>query len=290
MESTKASLPGPLVTAMWLSMHLDEPDLVVLDTSWYLPHHGRDPEAEYRRAHIPGAVRFDLDAASDPAAGLPHTAPSPEHFASLCERLGIHPSDRVICYDGSGVNLSAARAWWLFRRFGHQQVAVLDGGFAAWAAETRPVQVGTVRRLPTGYRVAHGDPSLVRDLDAVARIVAGQDPAQLVDCRSAARFAGDEPEPRPGLARGHIAGSRNVPFTVLTDRTTGRMHQPAALSGLLRDAGLDLARPIVASCGSGVSACVLALAVEVARAAGITPAGPPVAIYDGSWAEWGARG
>lgn len=272
---------------MWLSSHLDADDLVVLDASWYLPESGRDADAEYRRGHIPGAVRFDLDAASDPDSPLPHMAPSAERLAALCERLGIGADDRVICYDGSGVNLSAARAWWLFRLFGHQRVAVLDGGFPAWARETRPVQVGSARRQPTGYPTTERTPALWCDRAVIERIVAGTDPAQLVDCRSAERFRGEAPEPRPGLSQGHISGSVNLPFTDLMDATTGQFRRPAELVELLHMLGLDLVRPIVGSCGSGVTACNLALAVEVVRGSGITPVGPPVAIYDGSWAEWG---
>lgn len=287
MESIPAAALPPLLPAVWLAPRLGLEDLVVLDCSWYLPAAGRDPEEEYRRAHIPGAVRFDLDQASAPDGGLPHMLPRPERFSALVERLGIRGSDRVVCYDGSGVNLSAARAWWLFRVFGHQGVAVLDGGFGAWAMQTRPVQVGMTRRAPAGYGVSTVDRRLVRTLAEIEAIVAGDDPAQLVDCRSAERFRGEVDEPRPGLRRGHIPGSRNVPFTAFTDPATGCFRPAAALRAILEEAGLDLARPIVASCGSGVSACALALAVEVIRAAGTGEVGPPVAIYDGSWAEYG---
>lgn len=287
MKGTATPPLAPIVSAMWLSSHLDADDLVVLDASWYLPESSRDAEAEYRRGHIPGAVRFDLDAASDPDSPLPHMAPSAERFAALCERLGIGTDDLVICYDGSGVNLSAARAWWLFRLFGHARVALLDGGFPAWARETRPVQVGSARRQPTGYPTRDRMPSLLRDRLAIEAIVAGSDLAQLVDCRSAARFGGEAPEPRPGLARGHIPGSVNLPFTDMLDPGTGEFRRPDELVEMLGALGVDLTRPIVATCGSGVSACNLALAAELVRASGVTPVGPPVAIYDGSWAEWG---
>jgi len=280
------ALPS-LVPPVWLSSHLHEIDVVVLDCSWYLPGSGRDPELEYRSAHIPGALRFDIDAASDPDTDLPHMLPNPERFAALMEQLGIRRSDRVICYDGSGTNLSAARVWWMFRVFGHAAVAVLDGGFPAWVSATRPVQRNVAKRPPTGYPVPSIDQSLVRDRAGVERIVAGRDAAQVADCRPAPRFREEVDEPRPGVRRGHVPGSSNVPYAELTDPATGLLRSPAALHTLLAERGLDVAKPIMALCGSGTSACVLALAVEVIRESGSREVGAPVAIYDGSWAEWG---
>ncbi|MES1259321.1 MAG: sulfurtransferase [Gemmatimonadota bacterium] len=280
------SLPA-LVPPVWLSSHLQDNDVVVLDCSWYLPGSGRDPELEYRSAHIPGALRFDIDAASDPETDLPHMLPRPEHFAGMMERLGIRRTDRVICYDGSGTNLSAARVWWMFRVFGHPAVAVLDGGFPVWSSATRPVQRSVVTRPRTGYPVPSIDHSLVRDRAGVERIVSGADAAQVADCRPAPRFNAEVDEPRPGVRRGHVPGSSNLPYAELTDPETGLLRSPAALHALLAERGLDVAKPIVALCGSGTSACVLALAIEVIRESGSRDVGAPVAIYDGSWAEWG---
>lgn len=276
-----------LVSPGWVASHLQDTDLVLLDASWHLPSQGRDADAEYQRAHIPGALRFDLDAASEPGTDLPHMLPTAERFAGIMEHLGIRSADHVVCYDGSGVNLSAARAWWMFRVFGHARVSVLDGGFPAWSSATRPVQRGTTRRLPTGYQTPRVDTSLVRDRSAVDRIVGGTEVAQIADCRPAPRFNAEVDEPRPGLRRGHIPGSNNLPYADLTDPETGLLRAPAALRALIAARGLDVDQPIVALCGSGTSACALALAVEVIRESGGRPVGPPVAIYDGSWAEWG---
>jgi thiosulfate/3-mercaptopyruvate sulfurtransferase len=290
LESTPAPAFPSLVSAVWLASALSQPDVVVLDCSWYLPSSGRDAEAEYRLAHIPGAVRFDLDEQSDRTSDLPHMLPTADQFAAALERIGVRPDDRVICYDGSGVNLSAARVWWMFRVFGHRQVAVLDGGFAAWTDATRPVQRGAVQRQSTGYPVPTLDAALVRARADLAAMVAGQAPGQVVDCRPAQRFNSQVDEPRSGVGRGHIPGSRNAPFTLFTDPATGLMKGPAELRSLLVGQGLDADEPLVALCGSGTSACVLALAVEVIRERGGRPTGPPVAIYDGSWSEWGRSG
>lgn len=290
MESSAPDSAPALVSANWLTAHGHEPGIVVLDCSMYMPASGRDADAEYLSAHVPHAVRFDIDEVSDPDSPLPHMLPSPEHFAATAERLGIQPDDWVICYDGSGLNFSAARAWWMFRAFGHRRVSVLDGGFGAWARETRPVQRGVVRRLPTGYRVPNVEGALVRSLAEIQAIIASDsaDGAQVVDCRAAARFNGELDEPRAGVRRGHIPGSRNIPFTEFTDARTRLFKHADALRDLFHAAGLDLARPIVATCGSGVTACVLALAVEVLREADPGSVGPPTAIYDGSWTEFGA--
>lgn len=282
-------VPGlaSLVPAVWLASALSQPDVVVLDCSWYLPSSGRDAEAEYRLAHIPGAVRFDLDEQSAQQSELPHMLPTADQFAEALERIGVSPDDRVVCYDGSGLNLSAARVWWMFRVFGHRHVAVLDGGFAAWTDATRPVQRGAVQRKSTGYPVPSLESRLVRSRAEIAAVVAGHTPGQIADCRPAVRFMGEVDEPRPGVGRGHVPGSRNVPFTLFTDTTTGLMKGPAELRSLLVARGLDPDEPLTALCGSGTSACVLALAVEVIRERGGRPTGPPVAIYDGSWSEWG---
>lgn len=266
---------------------LGAPGVVILDASWYLPAAGRDPEAEYAAAHIPGAIRLSLEALSDAGNPLPHMLPSPERFAEVCEIHGIGPRHHLVVYDGSGVNLSAARVWWTFRAFGHHAVAVLDGGLQAWASATRPIQVGLQRRLRTGYPVPVLDSRLVVDRATIDRIVAGEETGQIVDCRPAARFRGEVDEPRAGLRRGHISGSANIPFTEFTNPSTGLMFSVPVLQEIFRDRELDLQRRLVASCGSGTSACVLALAVETIRAVDPGAVGPPVAIYDGSWAQYG---
>ncbi|MDX2208365.1 MAG: 3-mercaptopyruvate sulfurtransferase [Gemmatimonadales bacterium] len=286
MESTAP----PLVSADWLSARLSDPGLVVVDASWYLPAAGRDANAEYRTAHIPGAVRFDIDAIRDRNSDLPHMLPSAVEFAAAMEELGIGPNHHVVVYDGSRTNLSAARVWWTFRVFGHSRVSVLDGGFTAWASATRPVQHGEVRRPRTGYPMCRRIDTLVADRARVERIVAGAEQAQLVDARSAPRFNGEVDEPRPGLQRGHIPGSANLPFDVITNPETGILFPPEALREMFLASGLDPCGQIVASCGSGVSACSVALAIEVIRSGDAAHTGPPVAVYDGSWAEWGKAG
>ncbi|MFZ5625464.1 MAG: 3-mercaptopyruvate sulfurtransferase [Gemmatimonadota bacterium] len=274
------SLPGPVVPAAWLAPRLHEPGLVVLDASWYLPGSGRDARAEYRAGHLPGARFFDLDAASDPASPLPHMLPPADHFAGCVSALGISDGDRVVIYDGSGTNLSAPRVWWMFRVFGHGEVAVLDGGLKAWIAEGRPLESGEPAPARAGRFRARFDPSAVRDL-AFMRENLHRRVAQVVDLRAAGRFLGIEPEPRPGLPSGHIPGSRNVPFTELV-QPDGTVLPPDQLRARLERAGIDLNRPVVASCGSGTSACALAL--NLARL------GIDAAVYDGSWTEWAQAG
>jgi thiosulfate/3-mercaptopyruvate sulfurtransferase len=276
-----------LLSADRLGALLDAADLLVLDASWYLPTSGRDADADYRAAHIPGAVRVRLEDLSLPDGDLPHTIPTATQFAAACERHGIGPRHRIVVYDGSGSNLSAGRVWWLFRAFGHAAVSVLDGGILAWAEATRPIQSGLQRRPATGYPTPTLDTRLLVTKAEVEAIAAGEADGQIIDCRSAARFNGEVDEPRPGLRRGHIPGSANMPFESFTDPATGRMYPVPVLKEMFAARGLDLGRRLVATCGSGTSACVLALAVEVIRAAEPELVGPPVAIYDGSWSEWG---
>ncbi len=275
-------MTGPLpivVPTEWLAPKLGTPGLRVIDASWYLPGSGRAPAAEYAAAHIPGAIFFDIDANSDRESSLPHMLPREAEFAEAMGRLGLSDSDDIVVYDGSGVNLSAARVWWTFRTFGHSRTAVLDGGFGKWRREHRPTEQGIVT-LPPGRFSARLDRTAVRDLASVQANIHKQ-VEQLVDARSAGRFAGVEPEPRPGLRRGHIPGSVNLPFTDLV-RPDGTLLPAEELRRRLAGAGIDLARPVVATCGSGTSACAVVLGLNVI---GHTR----VAVYDGAWAEWGGR-
>jgi thiosulfate/3-mercaptopyruvate sulfurtransferase len=273
-----APLPA-LVSTDWLAARLGRPGLRVVDGSWYLPTSGRDPAAEYAAGHIPGAVFFDVDASSDSSSPLPHMLPLADAFARRMSSLGLDDADDIVVYDGSGVNLSAPRVWWTFRVFGHERVAVLDGGIGKWRREGRPVESGRFAPAP-GRFSARPRPAAVRDRTAVlANLSDARE--QIVDLRSAGRFAGTEPEPRPGLRGGHIPGSRNLPFDELV-AADGTLLPPEALRRRLAAAGVDPARPVVATCGSGTSACALIHALHVL---GYDTA----ALYDGSWAEWGGR-
>jgi thiosulfate/3-mercaptopyruvate sulfurtransferase len=269
-----------LVTTDWLAGRLGHPRLRVVDGSMYLPTSGRDAAAEYAAAHLPGAVFFDLDASSDRRSSLPHMLPSATDFAERMSALGLDDADDVVVYDGSGANLSAARVWWMFRVFGHDRVAVLDGGIGKWRPEGRPVESGAPTR-PRGSFTARRRPvDAVRDLDQV-RQAAGAGRAQIVDMRSAGRFAATEPEPRPGLRGGHIPGSLNLPYDELV-REDGTLLPAESLRRRIAAAGIDPTRPIIATCGSGVSACALIHALHLLGH-------DQVALYDGAWTEWGGR-
>jgi thiosulfate/3-mercaptopyruvate sulfurtransferase len=270
---------SPIVSTKWLAARLGMSGLQVIDASWYLPGSDRNPAAEYAAGHVPGAVFFDLDANSDTHTTLPHMLPSEHAFAGRMAALGLNDSDTLVVYDGSGTNLSAARVWWMFRIFGHPRVAVLDGGMGKWRRENRPIEQGTVT-LPPGKFTARLDPSAVRDLAAIQANIE-QKREQLVDVRSAGRFAATEPEPRPGIRRGHVPGSRNLPYTELV-RPDGTILPDYLLRRRIEGAGIDLSQPIIATCGSGTSACTLILSLALL---GYRDA----AVYDGSWAEWGSR-
>jgi thiosulfate/3-mercaptopyruvate sulfurtransferase len=266
-----------LVSADWLADEIGADDLRMIDASWFLPDSGRDGLAEYEAAHIPGAAFLDLDAVSNPDSPLPHMLPPEALLASRLRALGIGDHDRIVIYDNSPLH-SAARAWWMLRIHGAARVAILDGGLALWQAEGRPIESGTA-----GIRAGHFTPRLdaaaVADKAAVLGLV-GDDGAEIVDARPAARFRGDNPEPRAGLAAGHIPGSKSLPQSELFD-SDGRWKRGAALRAAFDAAGVDLSKPMVTTCGSGVTAAVLLFGARLLGK-------EDVRLYDGSWSEWGA--
>jgi thiosulfate/3-mercaptopyruvate sulfurtransferase len=267
-----------LVTTEWLAKHLRDADLRVLDGSWHMPQAKRDPRAEFLEGHIPGAVFFDIDGIADHGTSLPHMLPGEREFADAVGALGVGDGDRVVVYDSRGV-ASAARVWWTFRAFGHDAVAVLDGGVPRWRAEGRPLEHGPATP-PRRAFTARRQPALVRDLAAMrANLTTGDE--QVLDARSAGRFRATEPEPRPGLRGGHIPRSRNLPYETLY-RPDGTLLPPEGLRQAFAASGVDLQRPVVTTCGSGVTASVLALALH-------RLGHRQVAVYDGSWSEWGGR-
>ncbi len=268
--------PKTLVSTDWLAKHLRDPDLRVLDASWYLPAMARDAKAEYEAGHIPGARFFDIDEISDQRSNLPHMAPPSEKFISRMRAMGVGDGHQVVIYDGFGL-FSAARVWWTFRLMGKMDVAVLDGGFPKWKAEGREIE-----DMPPIVRDRHMTVSrqnqLVKDVTQVAH-AAKLGEAEILDARGAPRFRGEAAEPRPGLRSGHIPGSKNVPFGDVLN-ADGTMKSPADLKAVFEGAGVDLKKPAITSCGSGVTAAVLSLALERIGHRNH-------ALYDGSWAEWG---
>jgi thiosulfate/3-mercaptopyruvate sulfurtransferase len=267
-----------LVETDWLASHLTTPGLVVLDGSMHLPTAKRNAKAEYLAEHIPGALFFDIDDIADDTSALPHMLPRAEKFASRVKKMGIGDGMHIVAYDSEGL-YSAARVWWMFRAMGHQEVRVLNGGLKKWKAEGRPLEDGAQRVRQERHFSAVRNAELIRDAADVKSLIASR-AAQIVDARAAARFDGSAPEPRAGLRSGHIPGSRNVPFATLLN-ADGTLKPAPELKAIFAKAGVDTSAPVVASCGSGVTAGVVALALAVL---GRTDA----AVYDGSWTEWGA--
>lgn len=267
----------PFVSTAWLADNMARPDLVVVDASWHLPNASRNAQAEYLAGHIPGAVFFDIDGIADTSTDLPHMLPSPAEFARAVGALGISEDMTIVVYDEVGL-FSAPRVWWTFRAFGARNVVMLEGGGPKWRAERRALQSGLVNRERVRFEASF-NPEAAVDFEAVSANLRSH-AAQVVDARPAPRFHGEVPEPRRGLKPGHIPDSLNVPVSLLTEG--GQLKSPDQLRALFAERGIDLEKPLITSCGSGITAVTLALALEQAGAR-------DVAVYDGSWAEWGAH-
>ncbi|MCX5568608.1 3-mercaptopyruvate sulfurtransferase [Kaistia nematophila] len=263
------------VSTEWLAERLGDPSIAIVDASWYLPNANRDAAAEFGASHIPGAIYFDLDKVADTSSGLPHMLPSAEQFGATVGDLGISETQTIVVYDGAGL-FSAPRVWWTFRVMGAKDVRILEGGFPKWTAEGRPVEAGATSPAPKVFH-ARLDAAQVRSIADMRRLVADRS-VTIVDARPGERFRGEQAEPRAGLRSGHMPGSRNVPSGSLV--SNGALKSGPEIAAAFAAAGVDPARPIVTSCGSGVTAAILALALGTIGA-------ETVALYDGSWAEWG---
>lgn len=266
-----------VVSSEWLQNALGSPDLRVVDASFYLPAQNRDADAEYAAGHIPGAVRFDHDKVADHSTDLPHMVPSPEVFAEAVGRMGIRETDRIVIYDGPGI-FSAPRGWWLFRIMGARNVYVLDGGLDGWKAEGRPLETAVPSPAPVAFMPEFRVDKVI-DFQTMLEIV-GDSSRQIADARSAGRFSGTEPEPRAGMRSGHMPGARSLPSGTFS--VNGKLRPLPELRQAIEDAGIDFGQPVVTSCGSGITAAIITLALE-------SLGHEDNALYDGSWTEWGSR-